>query len=84
MKGLYTETIKHYWEKWRIDNMDNGEGSFEGLLLLDLGGSDSGVLNYEIQVANIWFLHFSVFYVVLTAAMKLKDAYSLEGTLWPT
>lgn len=33
--------------------MDNGEGSFEGLLLLDLGGSDSGILNYEIQVANI-------------------------------
>ena len=40
--------------------MDNREGSFEGLLLLDLGGSESGILNYEIQVENIWFLHFSV------------------------
>ena len=26
----------------------------------------------------------NIFKVVNTAAMKLKDAYSLEGKLWPT
>ena len=26
----------------------------------------------------------SIHYQMVTAAMKLKDAYSLEGKLWPT
>ena len=36
------------------------------------------------QPFNIWYtLIVGIFYDV-TAAKKLKDAYSLEGKLWPT
>ena len=41
----------------------------------------------EHKTMSVWFLNIIVFLIgskMVTAAMKLKDTYSLEGKLWPT
>ena len=39
-----------------------------------------------LYLKRIWYdnSNMIIYYIMMTAAMKLKDAYSLEGKLWPT
>ena len=48
----------------------------------DLSIGVSGVLKSHTIIVFLWISPFMS--VMITAAMKLKDAYSLEEKLWPT
>ena len=37
-----------------------------------------------VETVSDWFFRAPVSLQMVTAAIKLKDAYSLEGKLWPT
>ena len=42
------------------------------------------IIQVKAQVKKFWEMAISMTLLMVTAAMKLKDAYSLEGKLWPT
>ena len=76
--------------------MAESEEELKGLLMKVKEESEKADLNLSIQKMKIvasgkkvesdrlYFLGFQKSLWMVTAAMKLKDAYSLKGNLWPT
>ena len=70
--------------------LDEGErGEWKAGLKLNIWKTNHGIQSHHFMadngetVADFIFLDSKTLQMV-TAAMKLKDAYSLEGKLWPT
>ena len=79
------EELKTSWWKWRGDEKFGLKFNIQKTKITASGPITSWEIDGEtVETVSDFIFLGSKSLQMVTAAMKLKDAYSLEGKLWPT